>query len=172
MKKLIKLMSVLDSLFDSSIKLFAYMAVVILIFITISISLDVILRYTMNYTIKWVFGITEYSLLLITFLGTGWVLKNDGHVKLDLLLNALGERLQAWLNAFTSLIVAGICLIYAWTGATYTLYLIEREITITKYYTVPKFAFVIFIPLGFFLLFIQALRKAFYYFRTIKQTKA
>ncbi|MCF8093819.1 MAG: TRAP transporter small permease [Desulfobacteraceae bacterium] len=168
MKKFIKLISAINTIFDAVVRFLPYLAAIMLFCITIFISLDVILRYTINYTFKWVFGGTEYSLLFITFLATAWVLKEDGHVKLDLLLNAFGERVQTWANIFTSLIVAGTCIVFTYAGANYTLYLYQNNITLTKYYTIPQFAVVIIIPIGFFFLTVQSLKTAYYYFLKTK----
>jgi TRAP-type C4-dicarboxylate transport system permease small subunit len=142
-----------NRIIDTIIKYLAYLAAALLVFIAFAITCDVLLRYTFNYPLKWVFEATEYSLLIMTFLAATWVLKIDQHVKLDLVL-----------NAFTSLVMAAVCLVTAWSSAHFTLYLFQNGITITKYYTIPQFLVFIFIPLGFFLLFIQSLRRAYNYY--------
>ena len=169
MKAVMKILSVANTVFDAVVQCMAYLAAAILVFITGSICLDVVLRYSINRPLKWVFEGTEYSLLFITFLAATWVLRKDGHVKLDLALNALGERSQAWVNTVTSLIVAGVCIVITCSSANYVIYLYQHGITITKYYTLPQFAIISIIPIGFFLLFIQSLKRAYAYIRKIKE---
>lgn len=153
-----------NRIIDNIVKFMAYLAAALLVLIAFAITCDVLLRYTFNYPLKWVFEATEYSLLIMTFLAATWVLKIDQHVKLDLLLTAFKRKTRARINAFTSLVMAVVCLVTAWSSANFTLYLFQNDITITKYYTIPQFLIFIFIPMGFFLLFIQSLRRAYNYY--------
>ena len=162
---MMKFISAADKIFDDVVKYLSYLAAAMLVLMSLSISLDVVLRYTINYPIKWVFEATEYALLFITFLAATWVLQKDEHVKLDLALNAMGERLRAGINAFTSLLMALVCLVLTWSSAKYTIYLFQHDVTIIKYYTIPQFVIYFIIPVGFFLLFIQSLKRAYKYIR-------
>lgn len=164
MKTLKKIWSSGDKIFDTVVEYFAYLAATILVLMALSITLDVILRTTLNYPLKWVFEATEYSLLIITFLAATWVLQKDQHVKLDLLLHIFGTKTRARINGVTALIMAGVCLVLAWSSMTFTVYLFQRDVTITKYYTLPKFVIFIIIPVGFVMLFIQSLKRAYGYF--------
>ncbi len=162
---MMKFISAADKIFDDVIKYLSYLAAAMLVLMSLSISLDVVLRYTINYPIKWVFEATEYALLFITFLAATWVLQKDEHVRLDLALNAMGERLRTGINAFTSLLMALVCLVLTWSSAKYTIYLFQHDVTIIKYYTIPQFVIYFIIPVGFFLLFIQSLKRAYKYIR-------
>ena len=165
MKAMMKFISAADKIFDDVVKYLSYLAAAMLVLMSLSISLDVVLRYTINTPIKWVFEATEYALLFITFLAATWVLQKDDHVRLDLVLNAMGERLRAGINAFTSLLMALVCLVLTWSSAKYTIYLFQHDVTIIKYYTIPQFVIYFIIPVGFFLLFIQSLKRAYKYIR-------
>ena len=162
---MIKFISAADKIFDAAVKYLCYLAAVLLVIMSISISLDVVLRYTINNPIKWVFEGTEYALLFITFLAATWVLQKEEHVRLDLVINAMGPRLRAGINAFTSLVMAAVCLVITWYSAKYTIYLIQNDVTIIQYYTIPKFTIYFIIPVGFFLLFIQSLKGTYRYLR-------
>jgi TRAP-type C4-dicarboxylate transport system permease small subunit len=166
-KAMMKFISAADKIFDDVIKYLSYLAAAILVGISVSISLDVVLRYTINNPIKWVFEGTEYAMLFITFLAATYVLKEDEHVRLDLALNAMGKRLRAGVNVCTSLVMAVVCLVITWSSAKYTLYLFQNDVTLIKYYTIPKFVIYFIIPVGFFLLFIQSLKRTYQYIRQI-----
>jgi TRAP-type C4-dicarboxylate transport system permease small subunit len=173
LQAMMKFISAADKYFDAVVKYLAYLAAAILVLMAVSITVDVILRFTFNYPLKWVFEATEYSLLFITFLAATWVLQKDQHVKLDLVLNLFGRKNQARINTFTSLVMAIVCLVSAWSSASYTLYLFQNDVTITKYYTIPQITIFIIIPIGFILLFIQSLKKAHncFYHQTSMKTK-
>jgi len=164
---MMKFISAADKIFDDVVKYLSYLAAAMLVLMSLSISLDVVLRYTINYPIKWVFEATEYALLFITFLAATWVLQKDEHVRLDLVLNAMGERLRTGINAFTSLLMALVCLVLTWSSTKYTIYLFQHDVTIIKYYTIPQFVIYFIIPVGFFLLFIQSLKRSYKYIRQI-----
>jgi TRAP-type C4-dicarboxylate transport system permease small subunit len=166
-KAMMKFISAADKIFDDVIKYLSYLAAAILVGISVSISLDVVLRYTINNPIKWVFEGTEYAMLFITFLAATYVLQEDEHVRLDLALNAMGKRLRAGVNVCTSLVMAVVCLVITWSSAKYTLYLFQNDVTLIKYYTIPKFVIYFIIPVGFFLLFIQSLKRTYQYIRQI-----
>lgn len=134
----------------------------------LAIFADVTLRYLINRPITWVFEATEYSLLYITFLGTAWLLKREGHVKLDLLLNWLKPRTQTFLNVVTSILLAIVCLLLVWYGAHSTWDHFQRGILSVRYYEPPKFIFLAVIPVGSFLLFIQSIKRTYGYVRQIK----
>jgi TRAP-type C4-dicarboxylate transport system permease small subunit len=61
-------------------------------------------------------------------------------------------------------------MVTTWYSGHYTFYLYQNDITIIKYYTVPQFIFFIIIPIGFFLLLIQSLRRAYAFFRQVQKT--
>jgi TRAP-type C4-dicarboxylate transport system permease small subunit len=166
-KAMMNFFSAADRIFDVVTKYLYYLAAAILVLISVSISLDVVLRYTINNPLKWVFEGTEYAMLFITFLAATYVLQKDEHVRLDLAINVMGKRLRTGINAFTSLVMAVVCLVLTWSSAKYTIYLFQNDVTLIKYYTIPKFVIYFIIPVGFFLLFIQSLKRTYQYLRQI-----
>ena len=164
-----KFLSVADRVFDVTVKSLSYLAAAMLVFIVLAISSDVILRYAINTPLKWVFEATEYGLLFMTFLAVTWVLQKDEHVRLDAVLNALGPKLRATVEAFTSLVMAVVCLVITWSSTHYMIYLFQNHITIQKYYNIPQVTVFFIIPVGFFLLFIQSLKRIYQYIRKISR---
>ena len=100
-----KIGRVLDRLTDVS----AFAAGLLLSFILLSVCLDVIMRYCLNRPLQWVIELTEYALLYITFLGTAWLLRTEGHITVDVVLNRLSPRRQAILRVFSSAVGIVIC---------------------------------------------------------------
>lgn len=134
----------------------------------VAIFSDVALRFFLNTPIKWVFEATEYALLYITFLGTAWLLKKEGHVRLDIVLNMLKPGARTWLNIISSVMLAIVCFLLAWYGTELTIDYIQRDITWIKYYTLPLWIFIIVIPVGGFLLFIQSLKRTYGYIQQLR----
>lgn len=153
-----------SNIFDCVISYAALLAAFLLIFVMVSISAGVAQRYLLNRTTPWLLEVTEYILLVITLLAAAWVLKKEGHVKLDLVLNYLSPRNQALVNTTTSIIGAGIFLVVTWysTETTWKLFQLGFYETETILH-VPKWIVVAVIPLGSFLLCIQLLRRFYGY---------
>ncbi|MDP6179526.1 MAG: TRAP transporter small permease, partial [Desulfatiglandales bacterium] len=94
----------IGSILDKIIKFFSFLAGVILAFILLSVCLEVLMRYFLNRPLQWVVELTEYALLFITFLGTAWLLKREGHIKVDVFLTLFSPKAQAGLKIFSYLI--------------------------------------------------------------------
>ena len=158
-----KVISKIASIFDRIEAILAIAAGSLIVFIGLSICYEVIMRYFLDSPTIWTVEVSRYSLVYITFLGAGWVLKEDGHVRIDLVLNRLTPRTQALLNIIHSIIGAIVCLIIVWYGIVVTIesfqigYLLETELQ------TPQFLILMIIPIGTFIFFVRFLRKTLDY---------
>ena len=151
--------------FDRVIGILAFIAGVLIVFIMIVISLGVIFRFTVVGSIVWIFEITDYCLLWITFLGTAWVLKMDGHVRMDMLFNRLKPGHQSLVNMITSSVGAAACLVLAFFSVKVTWQHFQTHYLFTRFLEVPSYPILAIIPIGSLLLFIQFLRRVHDYFK-------
>ena len=158
-----KIIRKLNNIFNRTIDLLAIFAGILLIFSMLIICIAIASRYLVGRPMGWVIEITEYSLLYITFLVAAWVLKREGHVKMDLVFSRLSPRTQVLFNMITSGIGAVICFILFWYGVRVT-----WELYQTRYFTptileLPKFVIVAIIFIGSLLLCLQFLNRTFLY---------
>ncbi len=154
-----RMISALELFYDRVVSSLAFLAGILVIFLMLVIFVDVTLRYVTGYSISWAFEASEYTLLYVTFLGTAWLLKRDAHVKLDILLNWLEPRPKAYLNLIASIMLIIVCILLLWFGADSTIDNFQRHVTSVKYYAPPKWVFLVIIPVGSFLLTIEAVKK-------------
>jgi TRAP-type C4-dicarboxylate transport system permease small subunit len=152
-----KLVGVVDRVIDGM----ALISGLLLLFMMFCICFDVILRYFFSRPFAWSIEITEYILLYVTFLGAPWLLKKEGHVKVDVILNQLGKRAQTALNIITSLLGMMVCFILMYYGAQTTLDHLARRIPVIKSLEVPKFILLAVIPFGSTFLAFQFLRRIY-----------
>jgi C4-dicarboxylate transporter DctQ subunit len=141
--------------FDRIIGALAFIAGVLLLLITIFVCYAVIMRYAGFKPPVWVLQFTEYALLWMTFLGAAWLLKKDGHIRIDTLISRLKPaslRKVGIVDDFLGFIVSGIVF---WFGTLHTIDCIQRAIMDVKGVSVPKFAVFLIIPLGGLTLAIQ-----------------
>lgn len=167
-----KIISVLDRIYNRCIDYLFHLAEVLVIILMLVVVADVTIRYTMRGAISWGFEFTEYSLVYMTFLGTAWLLRNNGHVKMDVFHNVLRPVPKAYLSFVACVILVITCALLLWYGASSTIDNIQNNVMSVKYYSVPKFIFIIIIPISSFLLLIQALKKTVSSYRLLKPTKS
>lgn len=154
-----KLVTKAAAIFDRTLDFFALLACVVLGFMVLSICAEVVMRYFLNRPLVWVMETSEFGLLYVTFLGAAWLLRKEGHIKMDLLINRLKPKDEALLNIVTYCLGAAVCLVLVWYGVDRAVYNYQ-----TGYYTptqleTPKWIIVAIIPVGSLLLFIQFLRS-------------
>ena len=90
------------------------------------VNIEVFSRY-FGHPTSWVAEISSILVLWIPFMVAGWVLRKEGHVKMDLIVDHLSLRSQALINFVTSLIGAIVMLIMAGVGLMTTLYWIGNK---------------------------------------------
>ncbi|MEJ2716579.1 MAG: TRAP transporter small permease [Deltaproteobacteria bacterium] len=78
----------------------------------IIVNIEVGARY-FGHPTTWVTEISSLLILWIPFMVTAWVLRNEGHVRMDLVVGRLSPSSQAMINFITSLIGVVVMLIVA-----------------------------------------------------------
>ncbi len=153
-----KLQTKVASVFDAIVNSLAVVGAIFLAYLIAAVTLSIILR-EFGAAIDWLFETTEYSLLWITFLGAAWVLREDGHVKMDLLVSRLSSRNQFILDIITSIIGALICFALTWAGAKVSWDTFQSGYFLHSILAPPIYPIIVIIPIGSFLLFIQFIRR-------------
>ena len=152
-------MKSIGTTFDKILVVLFWIAGALLIFSTVGTCIDVILRYCFNRPIHWMLEITEYIMLYIPFLGAALVLKEDGHIRVDILISHLSDRMRAWLNIITSLVGGLVMLTYTVFGGQVTLDYYKRGIPSLESLKTPMFLILMIIPIGGFFFAIQFFRQ-------------
>lgn len=161
----VKLLRKVNSVFNYILDSLGLVASVLIVIAMLVVVTDVVMRYFLNRPIDWSTEITEYTLLFIAFLGAAWVLRREGHVRMDLVLNRLEPRTQALLNTVTSIIGAFMWLTITWFSVKATLEFQQLGFFFFTPLRTPKFIVMSVIPVGSALLFIQFMRRAYGYGR-------
>jgi C4-dicarboxylate transporter DctQ subunit len=159
------------NIFDRVADLMAILAGAIMAFITASICYSVVMRYFFKSPSIWVVQTCEYALLWMVFLGTTWLLREKGHVSVDIIYSHLRDRSRSFLNLITFSLAGLACAVIVFFGTQYTWQTVMYGITDVRAVTVPKYAVFIIIPFGSLLLCIQFFRLVWEEFRQIKTGK-
>lgn len=158
------LMKKLNLAFDLALDVMATLAAIILIFIMVCVCMDALGRYFFNHPFIWVTQITEYSLLYITFLGSAWLLRREGHVMMEIVVSRLSRGVQAILGIISSLIGVFIYVFFLWYGVVVTWDHWQRGIFDPTILQFPKAPVIAIIPIGSFFLIVQFVRRAYKFY--------
>ncbi len=155
-----KILRKADRIYDRSEAVLAIAAGVLLVFTGLATVYEVVMRYFLNSPTTWTVEISRFALLYITFLGAAWVLKREGHVKVDIVLNQLNPGTQALLNMITSVISAIVFLVIIWYGIDVTVESFQIDYRTPTMLRTPMFLILAVIPVGSFFFFVRFLKRA------------
>lgn len=157
-----RLLKKVTTIFDRTNDLLFYFVCVLLYFVMFGVLSTIVLRL-FGTSLVWMFESLQFALLWIAFLGAAWLLKREGHVKMELLLSQLNPRNRGLLNSITSVIAAISCLVVAWYSAMMTWEYYQIGFTTFTEWRPPMAPIMVIIPIGCFFLFIQFLRRTYGY---------
>lgn len=140
-----------------------WLAAILVVFAEFAVCYDVVMRYFLNRPTMWVGEITANILVWFTFLGTAWLLRNEGHVKIDVLVTQLRPRVQAIINSITYILCAIACLAVAWYAGQVVWGQFQTGVHTHTLLGLPMWPLYVIIPISLFLLFIQFLRNSYKY---------
>jgi TRAP-type C4-dicarboxylate transport system permease small subunit len=138
----------------------AVLGMVIMVLVMLVVCYEVVIRYFLGRGSDWVIEFSEYALLYITFLGVGWLLRREGHVEMDILIVWFSPRTQMLVKGIVSILGGILCGVFTWFGAEVALDHLIRGLRQPTMMSPPDFPLLAVIPVGFFTLFVQFLRRA------------
>jgi TRAP-type C4-dicarboxylate transport system permease small subunit len=147
------------SFFDRVLDTLGYATGVIIVGTILAVCVNVIMRYVFNRPIVGVEEISAYLLLYVTFLGAAWLLRMDGHVRVDVFLVRVRPRTRSVLSIISSLLgilVFGVITLY---GVKVTWAHFASRAYFGTILEFPKGPVFIVIPLGSLLLFLEFVRN-------------
>jgi len=136
-----------------------FLAGLVLVFIMLSVCYDVVLRTFFGRPQMWVTEVIECLLLYMTFLASAWLLRDEGHVRVDIVLNRLKPRTIAFLGIVSSIIGVFVSAVLTLFGTTVTWDYYQRGIYTPSAMEIPVHWILIVIPVGSLLLFFQFMRR-------------
>jgi len=149
-------------LYESVVRAFVVIGCVFIVLMAVFIGANVIIRYFVPaVSLSWVTEVTPWMLIYVTFLAAGWLLRSEGHVKLELVYERLAPRTADLVSAVTSVLAAVMWLIVGSYGVLATLEDIQGDVVTMTTLQVPEFAILMALPIGSFILVVEVLRRAY-----------
>ena len=155
------LLSRLGHIFDKIMIWLTYFNGVLIFSIILMVSLDILSRNILNLPIQYVDEFSGYSIIYICFLSAPWVLRREGHISVTVVVEQLNPRNRRVHTIIVSILLAMMCLILTYFGSGATLDAYKRGFCVNIGIFVPLFPLMVVIPIGYFLLFIQFVRRTY-----------
>lgn len=152
----------LGLLFDKLVFSLAILLGFLTIFMMLITSADVSTRLILGTQIlPGATELCEWVILITPFLGGAWLLRNDGHVRMDIVISRLSNSAQDLLRLITSILCAIACIIL-----TYFVFENGWHDAITGYYklsvmNLPRAPFEFIMVFGLILLIFEFIRMAY-----------
>ncbi len=156
-----KFLTGLGKIFDHINIVMIILSAVFLLGMTFIVGADITLRYLFLRPLGWVKEVSEYILVVLGFLVAAWILKDDGHVKMDLVISKVSPKTQTLLNIITSTISTFVVLIIALFSARVIVQFHQTKLVAPTVLEPQKWILLTPIFLGSLLLAIQFMRRTF-----------
>lgn len=148
-------------IFDRAVDGMAVVAGVLSVGVMLLICYLVVMRYVFSKPPAWIIEVCEYMLIYITFLSPTWLLRNNGHVRVDLFVSWLSSRRQKHIRRITSFAGGVTCAVLTVCSLMVTMDNYSRKILSIQTMSVPKWILYAVIPVGALFLSIEFFRQAF-----------
>lgn len=156
--------------YDRAIDSLAGGGAILVIAMMAVVCLEVVMRYILRRPLIWAVETSEYMLVVLTFLAATWILRSEGHVKVDFLYNRLSRKSQAVLGIFSSILGIFVCLTLLVYGTRIVWGMLRTlEVDAKSQIGMPKGPLMAVIPLCSFFLIIQFVRRAHKYLKESKR---
>lgn len=147
--------------YDHFISALAIVAGATLVWLMVAVIVSVLMRNVGLQPFAWLFTSTEYGLLYMTMLGAPWLVRERGHVHIELVTAALPAGLRHWVSRAVALACVLVSAILAWKGAELVLTNYTRSDFDVRAYFTPKWLLTLSFPLAFGLMAIEFSRFVF-----------
>lgn len=124
------------------------MAGVAIFLLAVCVVVDVFLRYAFGKPTIWINEAAGYTLLVITFLGLAYTLRENAHIKVLVVVSRLPSQIQDWMKVISS--VVSLIVISILFKLTWDLFMqsVEGGTTSATMWDVPLAPWQVFIPFG------------------------
>lgn len=139
----------------------AGIAGLMLVWLMISVIMSVTMRNLGMQPFAWLFTSSEYAILYMTMLGAPWLVREKGHVHIELVTAALPGPARRIVSRTVAALCVAVCVMLAWKGGELMLTNIARNDLDVRAYYFPKWILTLAFPVSFGLMAIEFSRFVF-----------
>lgn len=146
---------------DRIVNLLAAISGFMLVWLMIAIVASVLTRNMGLQPPGWLFASTEYAMFYLTLLGAPWLVRERGHVFVEVLINLLPPGAMVFCSKSVVFLCAIMSYILAWKGLELVIFNIQNSDYDVRLYFIPMWIFNIAYPVSFFLMGVEFSRFVF-----------
>lgn len=135
----------------------AWTAALLFILAGCMLTFEVLARYLFIAPTIWAAELAQLCLIWGTMIGMPWLLKMGRHISVDAVTDRLGPTGRRWCHVLAMLVIAAFSAVVAWKGGAIFHESFARGRTTGSMLDLPTWVAELAIPVGFALLFVQAL---------------
>ena len=151
-------MNYLAKAYDAVIFGMAALAAFLMAAMMVTICVDVALRNLGYQSSAHFFTFTEYALLMVPCMGAPWLVREKGHIYVEILLMTLKPAARRRMTMAIGLVCIATCLVLAWFGFAISLNDFLQNEKDVRSLDMPRWMVSVWIPLGFFLMAVEFAR--------------
>lgn len=136
----------------------AWLAGVLIAAMMVVITIDVVVRNLGYQSSAHFFTFTEYALLIVPCLGAPWLVREKGHVYVEIIFTYLRPWQRAALRTLIAIVCIVVCLVLAWYGVEVALRDYVGNEKDVRSLDMPRWMIVGWIPLSFLMMAIEFAR--------------
>jgi C4-dicarboxylate transporter DctQ subunit len=144
--------------YDAALRALALLAGLLMVAMMVMITADVVLRNLGTQSSSHLFTFTEYFLMLIPLLGAPWLVREKGHIYIEVLIAAFSSPVRRGLMKAVTVLCIAVCATLAWYGGVITWHdyaMAEKDV---RSFDMPRWMLVLFMPLSFGMMALEFLR--------------
>ena len=151
-------MKVLVKAHDAVVFGMAALAAFLMAAMMVVICVDVLLRNLGYQSSAHFFTFTEYALLMVPCMGAPWLVREKGHIYVEILLMTLKPPARRRMTMAIGLVCIATCLVLAWFGFSISLNDFLQNEKDVRSLDMPRWMVSVWIPLGFLLMAVEFAR--------------
>lgn len=136
----------------------AMLAGLMLVWLGIAVIVSVMQRNLGFQPAAWLFVSTEYAMFYLTLLGAPWLVRQRGHVHIEIVTAALPKAALGPFSRLVSLLCVIVCVVMAIQGAELVQLNLERKDLDVRAYFFPTWILNVAFPVSFGLMAIEFLK--------------
>lgn len=145
-------MKIIIKIMDKIVDIGAIFTGVVILAVTLLVSAETVLRYFWNISFAGTNELTEYALLWLTLAGATWVLRQDMHLRIDVLSLFLNNRQKIRLEMLCNIVCIIVVLLVFFFGFREVMVEYVARGYMYSVLELPKALVMAIIPIGFFML--------------------
>jgi len=144
--------------YDAALYGLAFVAGLLMVAMMTTIFIDVVLRNLGYQSSAHFFTFTEYALLLIPCMGAPWLVRERGHIYIEILLMHMSEATRRRFTVGIAVVCIAVCAVVAWYGFKVAIADFVQNEKDVRSFDMPRWMISVWIPVSFLMMAIEFAR--------------